>query len=289
MKRITITLLMGLAAVMAGAQVPDMDSLFNDVFGEDWELAELLKKPAKSYIYGGLNADNRTFYAGREIGDRMVNASGSLYYLHTNGFFAGVSGLWYSQLDPKYNNTMFTAGYSKSLNRKKTLYARASYSRFFYSPADSAYEYSFLNHLGTGISWKSDHLGLRLNAGLLFGSEIGMNASAMVFSRHTLFRIGKSGMVRFEPDLSFYVGSESVEYETTATGSPVTGTSLPTTAKDVYGLLNTRLYLPVCLYLGNVDIEFGYGINLPTSRDKSADYPMTSSFSISLSYLLPLK
>ncbi len=143
--------------------------------------------------------------------------------------------------------------------------------------------------MGAGVSWKSDHIGLRLNAGLLLGSEIGMNASAMVFSRHTLFRIGNAGTLRFEPDLTFYVGSERVEYETTATGTPTTGTNLPTTARDVYGLLNTRLYLPVCLYLGKVDLEFGYGINLPSSRDKTADYPMTSSISISLSYLLPLK
>ncbi len=289
MKKTAITLIMTMAAFTAGAQQADIDSLFNDVFGDDWDLTELLEKPAKSYLYGGLNADNRTFYAGREIGDRMVNVSGSLYFLNTNGLFAGVSGLWYSQLDPKYNNTMFTVGYSMPLNRNKSLYTRASYSRFFYSPADSAYEYSFLNHLGAGVSWKSDHLGLRLNAGLLFGREIGMNASAMVFSRHTLVRIGNAGRLRFEPDLTFYVGSESVEYETTATGYPATGTSLPTTAKDVYGLLNSRLYLPVCLYLGNLDIEFGYGINLPSSRDKSADYPVTSSFSISLSYLLPLK
>lgn len=280
---------LALAPLAAQSQNDDLDSLFNDVFGNDWDLEQLLEKSSRSYLFGGINAENKTFYAGREIGDRMVNASGSLYYMHTKGFFAGISGLWYSQLEPRYNNTVITAGMSTALNKSKSVFARASYSRYLYSQSDSAYDYAYRNYLGAGISWRSDHLGMRMNAGLLFGSEWGMSGSAMVFSRHTLLRFGNAGQVKLEPDLTFYIGSETVEYETIASGYPTNSGSLPTTAKDVYGLLNTRLYVPVCLYLGNFDIEFGYGVNLPSSRDNSASYPVTTSFSISLSYLLPLK
>ncbi|MFO7657007.1 MAG: hypothetical protein R6W78_08060 [Bacteroidales bacterium] len=64
--------------------------------------------------------------------------------------------------------------------------------------------------------------------------------------------------------------------------------SSATRIKEVYGLLNTQFYLPLCIYLGDFDIELGYSLNIPRSQDAGISYPVGSFFSFSLGYLLPI-
>ncbi len=59
--------------------------------------------------------------------------------------------------------------------------------------------------------------------------------------------------------------------------------------KEKYGLLNTQAYLPAYVYAGNFSFEFGYSVNFPMTQDNTTRYPVNSSFSFSVGYLLPLK
>jgi len=61
-----------------------------------------------------------------------------------------------------------------------------------------------------------------------------------------------------------------------------------TTTEDAYGLLNSQFYLPVYVYLGNFDIELGYSVNIPVTQNETYSYPVSSFFSLSIGYFLPL-
>jgi len=282
MKRIIIKILLLMSGITAWSQTDRLDSLLMDVLGNEKEFIDLIN-PSKSfsYLYGGVNAYNRSLYAGRELGDNMYNANGSIYFFHSKGFFAGVSGLWYDQLVPQYNATIASAGINLPVNRTKSIHFRASYNRYFYNQSDTAEESVFNNSISTGVSIRNKWIGGRISMNFLFGQDFGMNFTPVLFSNIGIIRFGKYNKVRIEPELSVYIGSETVELEKS-------GNMTEQQTEDTYGILNTQFYLPLCLYIGNVDLELGYAVNIPATRDDDIDYPVTSFFSFSFGFLLPL-
>jgi hypothetical protein len=285
MKQVAILLFLLLCGLPVRAQSDRLDSLLVDVLGNDRTINRLLDPPSV-YLYSGITADNKTFYAGRELGDNMHTVNGNIYLMHSAGFYAGVSGTWYSDLDPAYNATVVTAGIIKPLNKKRNLSFRTSYSRYFYYETDSATNNILNNNIGVGLTLRNKWIGGRLSFNALFGDEFGMNLSPEVFSNITIARFGISGKLFLAPEASLFVGSETIEYESGGSSIDPSGTSYTTT--DKYGILNTQIYLPLCIYVGDFDIEIGYSLNVPTTQDNTIKYPMSSFLSFSIGYLLPL-
>ena len=287
MKKIAIYLLLFLCGLPLFSQYDRVDSLLIDVFGNDKSLSNLYgQTQARSYLYSGIICDSKTLYAGRELGSEMFTVNGSIYWLHSAGFYVGASGSWYSELDPGYNSTVVTAGIRKPLGRKKNLSLGVSYSRYFFNVSDSI-EIVFNNSVGAGLTLRNSWIGGHLWFNAMFGREFGMNLSPDIFANITLARFGSSGKLFLAPEISLFLGSETIEYQSEGSvvdpGSPATDTS------DKYGLLNTQASMQVCIYAGNFDVELGYSWNFPTTQVQSMSYPMTSFFSFSFGYLLPLR
>lgn len=286
MKACIIQILMLLSSLSAWSQADKLDSLLSEIVWEEKELMQLLDPPSLyGYLLGGIAGDSRTIFTGQETGQAMYSLFGSLYIFHTRGFFAGASGSWFSQFDPGYHKTILSAGINTPINRKKSLYFRVAYSRYVYHAADTLTGNIFNNNLGTGMSYRNKWIGMRLNANVLFGKEFGMNFSPVVFSRIPVIKFGKYNKIQLEPELSAFIGSEAMEYE----NSLYNPQSIPSASTaDNYGLLSTQFYLPLCLYLGDLDIELGYFLNIPLTQDQNMNYPVSSFFSFTIGYLLPL-
>jgi len=288
MKRAAIEILLLLWGLPALSQYDRIDSLLLDVFGNDKALNHLFDQPsANSYIYSGINCDSKTFYAGRELGDNMYSINGNLYMFHSSGLYFGASGSWYSDLDPGYNFTVVTAGIRKPLNQKKNLSFRASYSRYLLNSADSVTENVSKNNLGAGLLIRNNWIGGYLSFNALFGKEFRMNLSPAIFSNITLARFGKYGKIMLSPEISLFIGAETIVNE--SGNSIIDPLSSSYTITEKYGLLNTQAYLPVCVYAGSFSFEFGCSVNIPMTQDNTIRYPVNSFFSFSVGYLLPLK
>ena len=265
------------------AQYDRIDSLLLDVFGNDNMLDHVLYRPSKySYIYSGISLDNKTYYAGRELGDDMFSANGNLFMFHRTGLYFGLSGSWYSDVDPAYYSTIVSAGFRKSLNAKKTITISAACSRLFMTRQDESIEISYKNNLGAGLFLQNRWLGGSISANLLFGNETLVTFTPAVFSNIKLLRFGTFGRIYFEPEVSAFVGSETV-YKTL----DAVNESFSTAEK--YGLLNIKAYIPVSIYFSSFNLEAGYSFNIPRTQDNFIKYPVSSFFSVSLAYLLPLK
>ncbi len=290
MRLVIAYILILMCGFRAFTQTDRLDSLLNDVLGDDRELMRFINPPSSyCYLYSGIISDSKTFYAGREIGDNMYSMNGSIYFFHSKGFYVGTSGLWYSQLDPGYSTTIVSVGLYKALNQKKSIALRTSYSRYFYNSGDSETDNIFNNNLGISISIRNSWIGTRQSFNFLFGQDFGMNFAPDFFLRIPIVRFGKFNRIRIEPEASLLFGSEYVEYTVTDNlNSQQSGMQPSSTTNEGYGLLNVQFYIPVCIYLGDFDIELGFSVNIPNSQDKSVEYPVSSYFSISLGYLLPL-
>lgn len=290
MKSRIILILLLMCGISVLSQADRLDSLLDEVLGKDLEMMTYPDSFSTfMFLYGGVNYDSKTFYAGREIGDDMYSMNGYMYFFHSKGFYIGTSGLWYSQFDPGYSATIATAGFYKSLVKIKNLSIRASYSRYFYYQPDPEFEYSYTNSLNAGLSLKYRWIGGRISSGFLFGKDVGMNVKPVLFSQITLARFGTYDNIQIEPELSFLIASEAVEYETAGNpDSNLSDSQTKTATENKYGLLNTQFYLPVCLFFRDFDLELGYTVNFPVSQDQSITYPVSSFFSVSFGYVLSL-
>lgn len=261
-----------LVSISATAQDDRVDSLLNDLIFSDENLLNELSFQKKDFLYAGLNYSNKTFFAGREIGTDLANVSGHLYYFSKYGFYAGASGMWYDQLAPGYTTTILTAGYGFYLDKNKRFRASASYSRFIYN-SDTTVIYPYENNANLTLSYRKDWFGARLSNNLMFGSQTLYTLSPSVYANFYFLNFGENNYFQFMPEISGYIGKETI--------------NLTTTPEEVYGLLNVQLFAPISVNLGNFELQLGYALNFPFTRDATANYKVTSSFSASLFYLLP--
>ncbi len=290
MKRNLMAIILLIQSISTWSQANRIDSLLNDVVWGDQEMMMLLDPPSSfCYLYGGLSGENKTMYAGRELEENMMSMNGNLFFFHSKGVFLGASGTWYGDPGEGYSNTILSAGIYRPLSAKKNLNFRASYSHYFYAGSDSIDDNPFTNSLGAGLSLRNNWIGGRLSLNVLFGQEFGMNLSPAVFSRLPIIRFGKYNKLQLEPELSVFFGSESVELDQLGSQSGQQGSQTEIATENKYSLLNTRFYLPVCLYIGDFDLEFGYSLNIPSSRDVNVDYSASSTLSFSIGYMFPLR
>lgn len=273
--RYFIVSLLLLSCIPAFSQEDRIDSLLNDIIYTDNTLFPVAQTQAKyDYVFVGSNFNNNTYYAGREIGSDMYNISGYLFYFNSAGFYFGTSGVWFDQLIPQYNSTTLTAGYSLSLDKKKNFNLKTSYSRYIYNLSDTSATYPYENNFSLGFYYRKNWFRARVNSNVLFGEETILNFSPAIYSRFNLIKLGKKNKIYTTPELSFFIGNEEI----------VTVND----TKNVFGLLNTQLYVPLYLSLGDFDLEFSYTFNFPTTQDKNTSYAPNSMFSFSIGYLLPI-
>ncbi len=262
-----------LYGISAAAQTDRIDSLLNDlIFSDETLLSEIISEK-KDFLYAGLNYNNKTFFAGREIGTDLANVSGHVYYFSKYGLFAGASGIWYDQLSPGYTTTMLTLGYGLYLDKSKHFRASGSYSRLIYN-SDTTAIYPYENNANLTLSYRKDWYGARISNNLLFGSQTFYTLSPSVFAGFYFLDFGKNNRFYFGPEISGYFAKETI--------------NLATTPEEVFGLLNVQLFLPLSVNLGNFELQFGYSLNFPFTKDSAADYKVSSGFSVSAFYLIPL-
>jgi hypothetical protein len=268
------------------AQVDRIDSLLNDLVFNESDPLIIPKKTVKyDFLYSGVNFSSKTFYAGREIGDNMYNISGHLFYYNSSGLFMGASGRWYDQLTPGYTTTTLSVGYSKALDKNKLFRFRTMYSRFLYNDPESLSTYPDKNNFSLGLSFRKKWIGARISVNSLFGEDFRINLSTAIYSRFTLVKLGKYNKIYAAPEVSLFLGTETILLSPSAYQSML---KLPGNEKDVFGLLNTQFYVPVGISLGNFDVEFSASLNIPGTQDNTVSYPVTFYYAVSLGYMLPI-
>lgn len=286
MKPVIFSILLAIS-LPVWSQQDRIDSLLNELLYDEIVPKPKPEKPTRmNFIYAGSNFNSNTYYAGREIGADQYNLNGYVYFYSSKGFFLGVSGNYYDEITPGYTTTVLSAGYYKTFNKAKTLTFRTSYSRYIYNEPDTGLEYPYKNNANLGLSYRKKWFGARASSNFLFGEDFGMNFSIGSNARLTLLKFGKHNKIRLSPDVSVFIGSETVEVTNSASqgGSSSQNTDL----KDVYGLLNTQVYVPLSISLGDFDLEMGYTVNFPTSQDEKTNYPVTSYYSVSIGYFFTL-
>jgi hypothetical protein len=272
------------------AQDDELDSLLNEVLFEDRELFSLLHGKEKiQFIYARTNFENKSFFAGRDIGINQSNTTAQVYYFHSIGIYAGIAGVSYSRFDPKIYTTLLSAGYSGKLTKSEDYRFRASFDKYFFRQNDSL-QNNYSNSINLGATIDKEIAGSRFDFSILTGKETGFQFSWDFYGDIKIADPGTSGSIKFEPEFSLYFGSEEVIYFEIG---KVTG-GLPGLRKPVskltnkFGLLNREIILPVVFDYKNFDFELGYNINFPKTFQPRTKLPTKSYFNFSVGYIFSL-
>lgn len=272
------------------SQEAELDSILDKVLFEDEEFLSLLSASGNfQFIYARTNYENRTYFAGRDIGINQYNTTGQLVYFHSIGIHAGIGGVWYDGFEPKLYNTMLSTGYSGKIGRSGDYRYRASFDQYFFGKVDTV-DHTFSNSLNAGATIDKNFAGTRIDVSLLTGKETGVQVSWDFYGDFRLLKLGTYDKIRFEPEVSFYFGSEEIVFAKIGRG---TGT-LPRNRQIYYsyqtkfGLLNTEIMFPVTVDYKNFDLEVGYNINIPKTFQPDTKIPVSSYFNVSLGYIFSL-
>jgi len=266
-------------------QKNEVDEIIDELFDEDVVLDELIASLSKfQLLYISANYTSDTYFSGRDIGINQYNIRPQITYVNSNGLFASLSGTYYSEFYPKWDVTVASLGYGKSIGKKKLFRYSTSYSRYFYANSEDNIFSNTIN-LSFGVHNKNRTVGTLISGDYLFGND----QSYQILSR-SYFKINlvktKKATLNFTPQLNIIAGKQTIELSrfVIENGSPTTQNYL----SDVFNLYNTQVNLPLQLNVNSFDFELGYNINFPTEIGNEINLKNTSYFNFSVAYLIDL-
>ncbi len=193
----------------------ELDALFSDE-ADSLSLFtlidSLLSVPIhKHQISVRVGYSNRVTTAGRDFGIDQQGISPGISYYHKSGFYGDVTGVWNSELDPKYYVSIATLGYLGSIGKKWSY--STSFDHLFYHSTDIAIAYPLENSLSGSISHDFKFAYTSLNYSYLFGDE-----SAHQLTWNLTGVIKRKGFKPFKsisilPTFSILWGNQNLTYQ----------------------------------------------------------------------------
>lgn len=268
----------------------DIDQSIEDFLMEDesWDVF-LASMTNFHLLYLSLNYNSNTYFSGRDLGIDQYNIVPQITYMHSKGFYASLSGIYYSEFDPNWDVTTATAGFGRSFGKGKIWNYYGSFSYFFYSnDIDNLYR-STLNG-GIGISNKKRTIGTQLSGAYYFGDEVTYQILLRSYANLKLIKT-KDHYLRFRPQFSVVTGTQIVDLsggsiQKALLTKIVNAPEDPIPIEDnVFGLINIQINLPLQYSIKNIDLELGFNYNIPSELGEETDLENTHFFNFGIAYM----
>lgn len=285
-----ITLLFWLSGLtFAYSQEPtkekEINDLIEELFMEDEVINELTASLKNSqFLYVSTTYNSDTYFSGRDIDIDQYNIIPQITYVHSNGIFASLSGIYYSEFVPKWDVTTATIGFGKYIGKKKLFKYALSYSKYFYAnDIDNIYTNTL--NAGFGVRNKKRTIGTQLSGSYLFGEDQSFEIASRSFVDINLMKTKKTSL-KFKPQLNIVAGKQTIELARIYNQDGQMLTEY--TENDVFDLINTQINLPLLYSTNSFDFEAGYNLNFPNAIGDESNLKNTGFFNISIGYLIDL-
>jgi len=263
----------------------EINDLIDELFMEDEIINELTASIKNSqFLYVSATYNSNTYFSGRDIDIDQYNITPQITYAHSNGIFATLSGIYYSEFVPKWDVTTATAGFGKNIGKKKLFKYSVSYSKYFYAnDIDNIYTNTL--NAGFGVRNKKRTIGTQLSGSYLFGEDQSFEIASRSFVDVNLLKTKKTNL-KFKPQLNIVAGKQTIELARIYNQDGQILTEY--TENDVFDLINTQINLPLLFSTNSFDFEAGYNINFPNALGDESNLKNTGFFSFSVGYLIDL-
>ena len=236
----------------------------------------LTKLQKMEFLYISADMNTNTFWAGRELTESMSNHSLQAYYIHPSGLMTGMATIFFSKLDPQWNSSMMTIGYSGKLGSKSKLRFQTSFQKFLFHASEA--DPLFTNGISSGLSTRTSGINARLGGNFMFGRETSKQFSITLSKPVKLLKRSQKVDIQITPAINWlFSDDELVEYDD----------DLEEIFYSSFGMVNHQLRLPISIEIGSFDFEASYYYNIPNSLFEE-DLQTTHFFGFSIGYLIGL-
>ncbi|TVZ56258.1 hypothetical protein OD91_1540 [Lutibacter sp. Hel_I_33_5] len=257
------------------------DEIIDLLLGEE-SIEDFIKSATNiQFLYFTVDYNNNTYFSGRDIGTDQFNTNPQISYINSNGFFAGLSSIYFSQFSPKWDYVAATVGYGKNFGKDKKYRWTSSYAKYFFT--DNTDDNPFKNafSLGLEVDNKSKTLGTELTTTYLFGDDESFQIVSSSYAQIDLHK-SKNYHLKFRPQLNIIVADQTIQL------AQINNGSISYITNNDFGLLNTQLQVPLQLNVSDFDFEFGFTVNVPSPLEGESNLGITTNFNFSIGYLLEL-
>ncbi|MGB1042097.1 MAG: hypothetical protein ACPGU6_01775 [Tenacibaculum sp.] len=266
-------------------QLTEEDEIIDGILEEE-EVDSFLKSVTKfKFLHLSIDYNTNTYFSGRDIGVNQFNSNPQITYLHSNGFFAGISGVFFEQFTPQWDYTSATLGFAQKTGKSETFGWSASYTRYFFTNASEENTLENTISLGIDLENKKKTLGTELTTAYLFGSDDSFQITLSTYGVISLSKKTNSHL-KLRPELQIIAAEQTIQLSQIITVRDREFTRY--ILNNDFGLMNTQLLIPLQYSTGNIDFELGYIVNFPTSLSGESALKATDLFNFSISYLFDL-
>jgi hypothetical protein len=265
-------------------QLSEEDEIINNLLLEENIDDFLTAINSSDYLYFSVNYRDKTYFSGRDIGIDQYSVIPQFMYIHHQGFFASISGVYYSEFAPNWDYTSLSVGYRKSFGKNKQYRWLAYYDRYFFSQSGDHPLENGIN-IGLAIDNKTKTIGTEIIAGLLFGQEESPQITSSSYGEVTLWKQKKHTLL-FRPEIDITLAKETIQLAETYISHGREFTVY--TERNRFGLINTQITLPLQYTTADFDFEIGYEINFPSPLEDNVSPKPTNTFLFSIAYLWSL-
>ena len=263
------------------------DSLIGSILTNEIDIIDIVDALYNnSFLYIRSDFENRTFFSGQDLGIDQFNIASQIYYQGSKGLSLGIAGIMYSKFEPRYNTTIFTAGYNNRIRTIKRLNIRALYSRYLFARIDTVPDNAFNSAANLGATWRFGVFGTSADLSLLMGDEFSGQATFNLFAEIPVIKLGLFNRITFEPEIALLFGNETIVVNQYVNLPRFTGEIY--SEKKSFGLMNLTLRMPISISLGNFDLSAGYNFNIPRSPGTDTNPSTTSYLNLSVGYVFNL-
>ncbi|WP_010136208.1 hypothetical protein [Ochrovirga pacifica] len=270
----------------------EVENLLQTLFKEQKDLNDLIENFSDfRFLYLSFNYNSDTYFAGRDIGINDYNVRPQITYLNSHGFFAGISGAYYKQLEPKWDFTSLSVGYGKSFGKNNAFRFSGSYTRFIYSLTDSN-PYTNSVSIGLNLRNKKRTLGTRVSLTESFGSDANFQITTSLYGMISLLDKDRYRL-QLRPRAYVFMGQQLAYYETDETEilpdeNGEDQEYIVFKEKQIFDLMNFQINIPILFTTEKWDVELGFNRNFPFEVGDESDQRNTNFINISIGYLLEL-
>lgn len=256
-----------------------------------------LEEAPGSQLAVRLGYNSNVLSAGRTLGIQNFGLAPALSYYHQSGLYADVTAYWSKDFDPSYYLTVAAVGYMADLSKHFSI--MAEYDRYFYNTGSNYIPYQNTVSLTPVIEFKP--VSLALNYAYYFGDQTAhrfMPGITGTFSWKKVWLLDRlsvlpSAYVLWGNDIITtleYVEPQSLIERIANRRKYGTPYSIQQVDKEVYGIMNYMLSLPVTLTYRKWSLILTYAYNVPRALDGEPLTISESSYlSGSLTYFIDLK
>jgi len=209
----------------------EMDSLIDSI---------LINKPTSEFNIG-LNYQNRTLFAGRDLGIKQWNSVFNATYYHWSGLYADFSGFMYSKSDPKLQMTSLSIGYLGDLTEELSI--MADVGRMIETNPDPNFPNQLPYWSSASLNYSFSKLSAMADYTLMFGGETASRFRLGTSYYQSYKNVGFIDRISITPRLTTIYGNQDITYSQYWTGGTLytTDGTTSTPLRNPFGQLLTKL------------------------------------------------